>query len=151
LSGAFYDKDDHSIVDYGHAASGQQRRSIIALVERYYRALVTNDGSVACSLIDPILAGGLPPPPGTSSTQSAGSGSSSSGEGTCAANLTAMLKQLPAKVARELVGTKVIAIRVNGGRGLALVRPRNSEARYLQLQREAGGWKIQTLFAGTML
>ncbi len=139
----FYDSDDASVADYGHAASPAQARAVAAMVERYYHLLASDDGAAACSLLYPTVARTM-----TNDFSRFGP-SYLRGAETCAPVLSRLGRHertLPAE-ARQMV---VVAVRVDGSRGLVLFGGPNMRASSITILREGSGWKIGVLI-GTPL
>jgi hypothetical protein len=138
--GTFFDSDDHGVLNYGHAADASDRKTIAAVVERYYQAAAADDGAVACKLIDPGLASALPQVNDSKPDSPTPSGVS------CATAISRLFLHVPGRSSGRLAAVKVVGVRVQGGNGLALLRLASSEARYIPVAREGDRWTLQALF-----
>jgi hypothetical protein len=139
------DEDDYAIRNFGHAASAADRRTIAALVKRYYAAGAAGDGAAACALIYSGLANSpnlgeaaeaaYPPAPGVPLLRGQ----------SCARIMSLLFKEDHQRLAADLATAIVTRVRVKGSRGLALLGFRTTPERQIPLRREHGAWKVETL------
>jgi hypothetical protein len=132
----YYDGDDGAIRSYGHAASAADRRTIAALVKRYYAAAAASDGAKACPLIYSTQEEAIPEdygrPPGPAYARGK----------TCAVVMSKMFAHAHNKLAG---GFEVTGVRVEGREARALLGSRTVPARFVVVTRERGAWKIDEL------
>jgi hypothetical protein len=136
-SAAFYDRDDSAVRNYLHAPSLRERRSIVVLVERYYVAAATDDGTRACELVAKTLTAAMLQEYGSTRGRTTGGG--------CAAVVGALLRRAFQWSSADVAALRVIDVRVGGDTGLALIDVR-SEDRQILLEREHGDWRLAALF-----
>jgi hypothetical protein len=139
------DEDDHSIHNYGRAASAVDKQKIRALVENYYAVATARKGVRACSLIYSGLAKSstlgeaaevaYPPAPGVPPLR-----------GKSCAQITSLLFiEDHQQLATDAATVQVTAVRVKGNYGLALLGFKTMPERQFPVQRERGTWKIDAL------
>jgi hypothetical protein len=139
------DHDDYVIEDYGHAASATEKRTVTALVKRYYAAALASDGATACSMLMSSLAKAIPEDYGRSPGPPALRGS------TCSGVISKLFKSQHQQLAAEVATMAVARVRVNGNHAFALLAFRTTpEPRDIGLSREAGNWKISGLLDGAL-
>jgi hypothetical protein len=136
LTTSQYDFDDGEVVNYGHAPTVAEDRAISAAVEHYYSAAARRDGLRACRLIVPSFARGFVEE----------YASSSHGKASCAAALISLFEHASGRTKAQAAAAHVIRVRVNGVKGIALLRLGTTQVREVQLEREDGVWKIDALF-----
>jgi hypothetical protein len=133
----FPDADDRATFAYGQQPSVQSRRAIAGLVRRYYAAASVKDGSTACSMLMPGLAGSVVEDyaraPGPSYLR---------GGTTCAAVMSKFF-QHDREQLREAV--TVVAVRVDGGEAHVVLSSRAMRASVVSLVRRRGVWRLQEL------
>lgn len=130
-------EDDDRIRTYGHEAGQPDRREVVALVGRYYAAAAADDGAKACALMQPILAKAVP--------HDYGKGNPSLSGDTCGVVLTKFFRQLPGQPIANLGTTKVIGVRIAGGRGYAQLTSRLIPTGVIAVQRYRGSWTVDSL------
>lgn len=131
-----FDADDHYALQIGRAASASDRRDIAALVERYYQAISTGDGTTACSLLFRIFAETLPEttnPPNDHREES------------CAEIVSQVVAPLHRRLVAEAKSLKVIGVRVKGLRAWAIMRFGPKSVRRIEIFREGARWKVSTV------
>jgi hypothetical protein len=138
---SLFDADDGEVRYFGHRADRPDRRAIASLVARYYAAAASHDGAAVCAIVDRSLAGSFMP----ARAEAYRAGGQPARDG-CAPAMTEMLAHLLGRSPADLVATKVIGVRVRGDEGVALLRLRNSDVRYMPFVREAGVWKLESVF-----
>jgi hypothetical protein len=129
--------DDNAFLYYGHAASEADKRSVTTLVTNYYTAAAADDGVKACSLIYAIVAEALP--------EEYAQSPEASGK-TCAEVMSKVFKNRHSQMVADRTALKVTSVRVDGKKGLAFVYLGKVPEPYVLLHREAGGWKMESLF-----
>jgi hypothetical protein len=136
---SYFDKDDNDILAYGQNATTSDTRAMAAVVRRYYAAAVKDDGAGGCSAIYSLVAESIPEdygqPPGPPSL---------SGK-TCAVVMTKMFKQNSRQFGPDPARSRIIAARVLGNRGYAVLGAHTRPERYILMHREFGTWKVQSL------
>jgi hypothetical protein len=142
---AAFDRDDGEFRYYGRAAGANVRRAVTRLVARYYAAAAANDGAAACALVDAELADAF-----AAQRDARFPGSPAPAAGGCAAALAARFRHILGRSAADMASVRVIGVRVAGDRGLALLRLRSSQVRYIPVGSERGAWKIEALIDSEM-
>ncbi len=139
----YYDHDDGAMRDYGHAASGVDKRELTAFARRYYAAAAAGDGATACSMFSPVFAKSIPQDYGRGSA-----GPSFLREATtCPAVLALVFSNLRARFSAPI---EIIRVRVKGNEGRILISAKNMPASYLELHREDGVWRSTSMFASRL-
>jgi hypothetical protein len=134
-----FDSDDGHSLHFGHAAGPADRRTITAIVKRYYAALAAQDGVTACALLMAVVAESLPEAIYGPSALTHTSGK------TCAEVASALFAESHPQLVAEDRTLRVIGVRVRRRRASALLRFGARSARHILLYREGGAWKIGTL------
>lgn len=143
--------DDFPITEYGHAASATDRRTVTALVKRYYAEAVAEDGAKACGLVRASLL----KDPGLKKTVPEDRFSrpvhphASPGE-TCTQVTSKLFKQDHQTLPSEARTLQVLGVRADGIHGVAVLGFKRAPERWLPVVREDGVWKIQALLASEM-
>jgi hypothetical protein len=139
-SGSYYDNDDRSVRDVGHAANAADRAAITRLLRRYYAAAGAGDGEAACSMIVRSIARtipeafGRPPAPYARGT-------------TCAPVVTQLFEHYRRQLAAHAAPLAVSDVRVDGhGRGVAVLAFRGLPGRQIDVARDRGAWRVKGLF-----
>jgi hypothetical protein len=132
--------DDARDLNYGHAATPAEERSVAGLVRRYYAAAAAGDGAQACRLLVPLTA--------ESVVEDDGRSPSLRGR-TCTVVMSKLFKLQHRTLAGKSAALEMFAVRIKGNRGLALLEfPEIHEVRQLGLRRVAGTWRIVDLLDG---
>lgn len=143
-SKSYFDSDDGPVLRFGHAASTADRRAIEAVVKRYFAAAATKDGAAACSIITTPLAKSVPEdlgqPPGPAFL---------SGK-TCAVVMSKLFKESSLQFTTYAKRLRVVGVRLDRGRGFAILGFRDLPGRRIDVAREGGVWKIQALVDGEL-
>jgi|GEM_PF-1484252 len=134
------DKNNNSVLDAFHAASPADERTIASLIKRYYAVALAGQGAKACSMIYSTLAESVPEdyglsPPGPPYMRGT----------TCPAVLSLMFKHFHTELVAELPKLEVARVRLEGHRGLAVLRFGKAPQRQLQVAREGHVWKLASL------
>jgi hypothetical protein len=131
-------EDMGEMVTPAHGASNADRRTITAVVKRYYTAAAAGDGALACMLLDPGLA--------TATTQGQAQIAPAAGR-SCSASLSRLFQLQHQRLTAEDPATMVVTgVHVDGDAGLATLGFRAMPEGELVLQREGRTWKIDALF-----
>lgn len=139
--GGYYDIDDDNLLFYGHTASAADGRAIRAVVRRYYATAAADNGAAACPLLSSALAREAPREYGQSPGSRVPRGE------TCATALSRLFRQLHRLVAGGGAPLKLGVIRVQGSHGLAWLGVRGTLSdSYIEVRRQDGAWKIDSLF-----
>lgn len=136
------DKDDSRVLNYGRPARSFDKRSIIAVVKRYYAAVSAGTGGTACSLIVPSLA--------RSVHEDYGSGAGPSylrGGVTCQAVISRLSSHFKNPLADSI---SITAVRVHGNQAQAVLDSRTMFASHITLRRTHDVWRVAQLL-GTPL
>jgi hypothetical protein len=133
--------DDMTIFSFGKPADAKDTQAITEVANRYYRAAAAGDGATGCALTLASLARTLPEdfgrPPGPVYMRGS----------TCATVMSKLFDHSH----RELTGlVEVVAVRVKGNEGLALLRSRTLRWAYTRLQRERGVWRFTKLIGAAL-
>jgi hypothetical protein len=132
-------ENDDSIASYGRDATGQEREATAGLVTNYYAAVVTHDGTKACSLLLGSLAHAVPEdygkPPGPPALRGK----------TCKSVLTKLATNVPGQSLRALRSTKVTGVRLKGANGFVQLRSSAMPTGEIFVERESGHWKVASL------
>jgi hypothetical protein len=141
LTKSSYDGDHDAIPDLGQPAGAADRRAIIALIGRYYASAAAGEGAKACPMLYALSAERFV------EEQRHPGNKSPSLRGTCAQILSQLFKQRHHELVGDAAAHRVLAVRVQGNRGLALVRfgaPRELRELEVLVHREHGAWKMET-------
>jgi hypothetical protein len=137
-----HNDDDEKVLDYGHAADVADQRSSTTLMTRYFAAAAAEDGAGVCPLLVPIVA--------ESVVEEEGRSPGSKGS-TCAAVMSKLFKLHHQLLAQKQATLRVIKVRVEGNRALAVLEfPTIPEVRQMTERRVAGAWKLVNLFDGIL-
>jgi hypothetical protein len=141
-NGNYHDADDKGFFTYGHAASAAQERAVAAVVERYFAAAATSNGTRACAQLTRRLAKAIPIDYGQRGPSYLRPGK------TCAAVIALLFENSHTQLAAP---PAVTSVRVEGNLALALVGSRAMPAGYMIVQREGGAWKIAQVLSGRLV
>ncbi len=130
----YFDRDDGSVSGFGQAASGADRRTLIALVDRYYTAASRDDGATACTIIYQPLAVDVPKDYGGATGPAYTKGAT-----TCAAATTRLFRHFHSQLT---AATLITGVRLKGSEGLVLLGSTMEPASYIPAMREHGGWRM---------
>jgi hypothetical protein len=134
----YYDRDDGSFWNYGHAASARDKLLITALVKRYYAVAAVADGTRACPLMYSILAEAVPEDYGE------GAGPVYARGKTCPIVMSKLFAHYRAQLSAPI---RVVRVRVSGNQAQALLGSAAMPAGSLTVRREHGVWKVGALLA----
>lgn len=139
----YRDHDDSNILSFGHTASAADRRTVTAVVRRYYRAAAAGDGRTACALLLPSIA--------SVAALNYGRGAGPSylrGAETCQAVMVRLFKQSHDELSAPVTVTGVL---IRGENAYTLLGSTKMRASYITLLHEHGAWKIDELLGGRVL
>jgi hypothetical protein len=129
---------DDDIPAYGHNASPADRKTITALVKRYYAAAAARDGGTACSLLYPPLAASVPEDYGQAPGPVYARGK------TCPLVTSKIFAHIPGGPA-DLASTEVTGVRVYRDHGFAELRSKLHPNGEIFVDRYHGVWTIGVL------
>jgi hypothetical protein len=137
-----HNNDDENVLGYGHAANAADRRASVALVTRYFAAAAGGNGATACSLLMPFIAGSV--------VENYSHLRGLRGN-TCAVVLSNLFRQRHWQFAAKSASLKVIAVRVEGDKALAVLDlPEIPEVRQMAERRLGSRWRLLVLFDGSL-
>jgi hypothetical protein len=137
-----HNDDDEGVLKYGHAADASDWRASVALLDRYYAAAVDDDGARACAQLVPFIAEAVPEDEGSTPGLRGSS---------CATVMTKLFRRLRRQVAIKHRSMKVIAVRVQGDRALAVIDfSAIPEVREFKERRIGVGWRLLALLDGNL-
>ena len=131
-----------SILRYGAAAGGAERRSVERAARAYFAAFAAREYSKLCGALGAVNREDL---------QGSGRALPHSGAG-CASSLQALIGHSPIVAAgRKAAKGEIFGVRIKGDTAFVLFRPVGGEPSYFALKREAGAWKAISLAPGEPL
>lgn len=135
---SFHDRDDASVLAFGHETSAAEGSAIARAVRRYYAAAAAADGGSACAMLIPTLANAVVLDYGQGGPAYLRPGK----------NCAGVLKLLFRHYHRELrEPPTVVGARVDGDNALALLGYTTMPAAEMSLRRVSGVWMIEGLLA----
>jgi hypothetical protein len=143
-SNSYFDGDDRSVRDFGHAAAPGDRRTITRLVRRYFAAAAAHDGATACAMIITGLASSatedLGRPPGPSYARGT----------TCAEVISKIFIHYHRQLAAHLPTLKASDVRVHGDSAVVVMAFKALAGREIRLVRERGVWRMGAWLDGEL-
>jgi hypothetical protein len=137
--GASHDDTNHRLaLHFGRPASPSDRRSITALVKRYYRAAAADDGRKGCSMLYFSLAEAAP----EDDSREPGTPAYTQHANTCTEVLDDLFRHFHAQLTAELPQLKVTRVRVEGPNAFAFLSFGALPERRISTIREARVWKM---------
>lgn len=134
VSHRFPDADDTTAFGYGEAADTRDSRALASIVRHYYAAAHANEGSIACSLMQPAFARGIP------ATYGPGVGMSHVRRGeTCQSVMTGFFRRLHHQIPARIT---VVAARVEGQNAQVIIASRSAPASEIALLRYGASWTV---------
>lgn len=130
------DPDDAYVLDYGQAASAEDRQKVTAVVKRYYAATAAANGALVCSLTYWVVAETIAEEYGGAHGQ----------DRSCASVASMLFRHLHRRYAADAASLQVMGVRVEGNRGLALLDFKRMPDRHIMVHREGDTWRIYVLF-----
>lgn len=136
------DRDDAPELGYGHPAATAERRAIVSVVKRYYDALASGDGELACASMLTTFAESVPEDFGRRAGPSYLRGGDS-----CPAVITLLSRHY-----REQLGAAidVMGVRVERTLARAFVGSPTMPASGISLERQGGRWAIAQVFGAPL-
>jgi hypothetical protein len=134
------DEVNGEVLYSGRKADPTDKRTITALIKRYYAVAAAEDGLRACSMLYSTVAEAVAEDYGVTPN-----GPAYMKGNTCPKVMTLLFKHEHPQIALELPKLDVFRIRLNGLRGHAVLRFGNLPERELFLQREGHAWRIDAL------
>jgi hypothetical protein len=141
------DDTNHNYVlgNAGSPANVSDSRAITALVKRYYATALTEDGHLACSMIDSPLATAIPEdygrsPPGEPYMRGT----------TCSGIVTDVFRHFHYQLRLEVPQLTIADIRVKRGSGLVVLHFGSLPERRLLVHRERGHWRLGSILDGEL-
>lgn len=132
--------DDNEILDYGHAANAADKRAITAVLTSYYAAGAADDGPEGCKLLYSLIAETIPEEFTAPDLRGP----------TCEVVMSKLFKQHQQQLSADHAALKVTRVRVNGGKGLALLNLGKTPESHMLLHREGAAWRVESLLEGGM-
>jgi hypothetical protein len=137
---SYHDSDDiHILSSYGQLAVPTVRDAVTKVVDRYYAAIATNHGSLACSLVLPVLVTATPLDAGKLGPAYL------HGAKTCAQVIRLLSRHFRTSFRTPVV---VTGVRNNGEYALAELGSKTMPAAWITVRNEHGTWRIAQLFGG---
>jgi hypothetical protein len=132
--------DDIGVLGYGRPAGAADRSASVALATRYLAAAARGDGAAGCRLLVPAVV------------ESIGEAHERSQRRLpCAAALSALFREHHAELALKSETLRVIAVRVEGARALAVLDFSTiPEVRELVERRVGDSWRLVTVLDGIL-
>jgi hypothetical protein len=128
------DEDDFAEVNYGQPMKGRQKRTAIALLKRYYKTAVAEDGATACSFLFSVAAKEVVEEQHDWHVHG----------NSCPTVVTAIFRRLHRLLVAEARSMRVVRAGAYGPNGRLILRVANSpEAREFRLRMVAGKWTVQ--------
>jgi hypothetical protein len=122
------------LAPYGGNVDRLDLKAVRAVVERYYRAAVAEDGATACGLLSPSLARAL--------AREASAPSSDEGRA-CAQAASKLFSQQHAHLlSYDVAHMVVVSVHARNGLGLAILGFRSQPESEILVERARGSWKI---------
>jgi hypothetical protein len=129
----YFDRDDGKVRYFGRPANGLDRRSLIALVTRYYAAAAAVDGPTACSLLNsPYIEARVVDYRGTV-------GRVYLQGKTCPVIMANLFKHFHAQLAAP---TKIVGVRTEGDVAAILLGSSKWPASVMSARRGQGVWRL---------
>lgn len=131
--------DDLVVLHFGRRASVADRRVVTEVVKRYYAAAAAGDGAEACTLLYGLYIE-------TFAEGSGGDETPASLGKACASVTSDLFREHHAQLTVDAATIVVPDVRVEGDRGLAILRfGGSSESRSIAVHREHGSWKVEAV------
>lgn len=137
----YHDQDDSKALAFGTPPSGEEMRSIGAVVKRYYAVALAGSGAEGCSMIDASLVKAVPLDYGVYGPTYVRGGK------TCATVLSRLFAHEHAHLPAVI---QVTEARLKGNVALAFFGARHMPASYIGLKREQGTWMISQLLGAPL-
>jgi hypothetical protein len=135
-AGSYYDRDDISMLQYGHEATGSDNLTITSTVKRYLVAAAAADGTAACRLLNPVLAEAIPEDYGHATGAPALRGN------TCSIVMSKLFKLAGRRLTQD-ASLVVTGVRIQGNQGWVLLSTGLSKPnRFVRMHRKGRTWLI---------
>jgi hypothetical protein len=138
----YHDKDDGSIVAYGHPASAADGHAVVVVVKHYYAVAAVGDSVEACSMMTPSLEKAIPEEYGEASGPAYLRGGM-----TCPEVMLLMFRHASNQLTRAF---EVTGVRVQSNHAYALLGSHTIPASAVSLARVGGAWKIEALLGSAL-
>jgi hypothetical protein len=132
-----YDADDSAVLYFGHAAGDTDRRAVTGLIKRYYAAAAADNGVSVCSLVYALQAElaaesygeqlGLP-------------------NSDCAVVMSKLMQRRHAQAVAEAAALEVLRVRIEGNRGVVVLRVGKPPVRHVFVRKDHGVWRMNVFF-----
>lgn len=136
---SYFDRDDDSVLRFGHAADAADTKAIVRLVKRYFAAATAKDGEKACSMLTGAFVRSVPETVGGVSGPPYARGKS------CAEVLSGIFVHYHRQLAAHNPSLKVAVVRLAGREGLVALAFRRLPGRSMRVERVNGTWRIDSL------
>ncbi|MGH2911044.1 MAG: hypothetical protein ACRDJ3_01065 [Solirubrobacteraceae bacterium] len=139
------DDDEIFLATYGREADRVDKRTITAMVKRYYAAAVAGEGAKACALLLPSLV------KATVEVHGQVVNGSAAYDSACAPIMTSMFKRQHQELLADEVATmRVLDVHVKRNMGVVVLGFRRVPERVILIAREGTNWMIDGLLDGEM-
>ncbi len=138
------DRNNSSVLTYGHPASPSVHRAIVSLLERYYKLALAREGAKACALLYATLAEGVAEDYGSFAGPVYMRGNN------CPTVMTKLFIHYHPVLAIELPKFKVRWMGLEEHYGRAVLSFGRLPEREIRLAREGHTWKVDTLLDGEL-
>jgi hypothetical protein len=136
------DTNNRQALQFGHLASPSEKRVIVSLIRRYYKAALAEDGRAGCSMLYSLLEESIPEDFG----ETPAGPPYMRGATTCAAGLTDLFKHFHPQLAVELPKLKVARVGLIEHHGMALLHFGGLPEREITVVREGHVWKMSAMY-----
>jgi hypothetical protein len=127
------DGDDYGALNFGHAATGAELRSITRLVRRYYAAAAADNGTTACSMLYPVVVREVGERFGRFESRM-----------TCPELMTKLFKLRHTQIGADVKSFKEVRVRVEPPNARVVLRfSTDAVARELDLRLVGASWKVR--------
>lgn len=137
----YYDSDDATVRNYGHAAGAADKLALTSFVKRYFAAAAAEDGAMACSMIKPSFVRAIPEDYGS------GAGPAYMRGKTCTAVMSLLFKHFHTQLSAPVV---VSSVRVDGDKAEVIVGSTTTPVSYLPMEREGSAWRLVELLGAPL-
>lgn len=134
------DTNNNQVLDFGRPASGAEKRSITAIVKRYYTTALAGEGAKACSMIYSTFAEAIAEDYGQP-----GGPTYMRGAKTCAAALSELFKYFHAQLEVEVPKLGIAHVLVKERHAMVVLSFGTLSEREIPLTEEGHVWKMSTM------
>jgi hypothetical protein len=135
------DDSVNHILEFGHEATAAEKRSIAALIKRYYAVALSGNGAQGCALIYSPLAESVPEDFGTASPP----GPPYMRGTTCPVVMAGLYRHLHTQLEVEVPKLQVARVRLQEHHGIALLRFGALPERLISFGHEGHAWRMTQL------